>query len=62
VVNLTIKGAVVGRGGDGGLPHLAFGAWSTDPDYNFTKTRRDGFQGATKRCSSSTGNTLNSIR
>ncbi|WP_024435914.1 host specificity factor TipJ family phage tail protein [Acinetobacter baumannii] len=46
VVNLTIKGAVVGRGGDGGLPHLAFGAWSTDPDYNFTKTRRDGFQGA----------------
>ncbi|MFH4094531.1 hypothetical protein WAI78_19970, partial [Acinetobacter baumannii] len=25
VVNLTIKGAVVGRGGDGGLPHLAFG-------------------------------------
>ncbi|WP_109847080.1 host specificity factor TipJ family phage tail protein [Acinetobacter baumannii] len=45
-VNLTIKGAVVGRGGDGGLPHLAFGAWSTDPDYNFTKTRRDGFQGA----------------
>ncbi|MEP7839937.1 host specificity factor TipJ family phage tail protein, partial [Acinetobacter baumannii] len=29
VVNLTIKGAVVGRGGDGGLPHLAFGAWST---------------------------------
>lgn len=46
VVNLTIKGSVVGRGGDGGLPHLAFGAWSTDPDYNFTKTRRDGFQGA----------------
>lgn len=46
IVNLTIKGAVVGRGGDGGLPHLAFGAWSTDPDYNFTKTRRDGFQGA----------------
>ena len=45
-VNLTIKGSVVGRGGDGGLPHLAFGAWSTDPDYNFTKTRRDGFQGA----------------
>ncbi|OTM14339.1 hypothetical protein B9X54_09410, partial [Acinetobacter baumannii] len=25
VVNLTIKGAVVGRGGDGGLPHLAYG-------------------------------------
>lgn len=46
IVNLTIKGSVVGRGGDGGLPHLAFGAWSTDPDYNFTKTRRDGFQGA----------------
>ncbi|HDX5811020.1 TPA: hypothetical protein RP340_003776, partial [Acinetobacter baumannii] len=46
VVNLTIKGAVVGRGGDGGLPHLAFGAWESDPDYNFTKTRRDGFQGA----------------
>lgn len=46
VVNLTIKGSVVGRGGEGGLPHLAFGAWSTDPDYNFTKTRRDGFQGA----------------
>jgi hypothetical protein len=45
-VNLTIKGSVVGRGGDGGLPHLAFGAWSSDPDYNFTKTRRDGFQGA----------------
>ncbi|MGJ0035549.1 host specificity factor TipJ family phage tail protein, partial [Acinetobacter baumannii] len=43
VVNLTIKGAVVGRGGDGGLPHLAFGAWESDPDYNFTKTRRDGF-------------------
>lgn len=46
IVNLTIKGSVVGRGGDGGLPHLAFGAWSSDPDYNFTKTRRDGFQGA----------------
>ncbi|MFP0263766.1 host specificity factor TipJ family phage tail protein [Acinetobacter pittii] len=46
VVNLTIKGSVVGRGGDGGLPHLAFGAWSIDPDYNFAKTRRDGFQGA----------------
>ncbi|WP_296528130.1 host specificity factor TipJ family phage tail protein [Acinetobacter oleivorans] len=46
VVNLTIKGSVVGRGGDGGLPHLAFGAWSSDPDYNFAKTRRDGFQGA----------------
>ncbi|CAI3110965.1 hypothetical protein MWMV17_MWMV17_00654 [Acinetobacter calcoaceticus] len=45
-VNLTIKGSVVGRGGDGGLPHLAFGAWSSDPDYNFTKTRRDGFKGA----------------
>lgn len=30
-MNLTIKGAVVGRGGDGGLPHLAFGAWETDP-------------------------------
>ncbi|ENV94143.1 hypothetical protein F937_03547 [Acinetobacter calcoaceticus ANC 3680] len=45
-VNLTIKGSVVGRGGDGGLPHLAFGAWSSDPDYNFAKTRRDGFQGA----------------
>ncbi|MGV2212921.1 host specificity factor TipJ family phage tail protein, partial [Acinetobacter baumannii] len=30
VVNLTIKGAVVGRGGDGGLPHLAFGAWESD--------------------------------
>uniref|UniRef100_UPI0024DE80B7 host specificity factor TipJ family phage tail protein n=1 Tax=Acinetobacter pittii TaxID=48296 RepID=UPI0024DE80B7 len=45
-VNLTIKGAVVGRGGDGGLPHLAFGAWTSDPNYNFTKTRRDGFQGA----------------
>ncbi|MGF0566273.1 host specificity factor TipJ family phage tail protein, partial [Acinetobacter baumannii] len=29
VVNLTIKGAVVGRGGDGGLPHLAFGAWES---------------------------------
>ncbi|MDT1852405.1 hypothetical protein FPK68_20325, partial [Acinetobacter baumannii] len=27
-------------------PHLAFGAWESDPDYNFTKTRRDGFQGA----------------
>lgn len=46
VVNLTIKGSVVGRGGDGGLPHLAFGAWASDPDYNFAKTRRDGFQGA----------------
>ncbi|WP_227063328.1 host specificity factor TipJ family phage tail protein [Acinetobacter pittii] len=46
VVNLTIKGAVVGRGGDGGLPHLAFGAWTSDPNYNFTRTRRDGFQGA----------------
>ncbi|URM40009.1 host specificity factor TipJ family phage tail protein [Acinetobacter sp. AS23] len=45
-VNLTIKGSVVGRGGDGGLPHLAFGAWSSDSDYNFAKTRRDGFQGA----------------
>jgi len=46
VVNLTIKGAVVGRGGDGGLPHVAFGAWTSDPNYNFTRTRRDGFQGA----------------
>lgn len=46
IVNLTIKGAVVGRGGDGGLPHLAFGAWTSDPDYNFTRMRRDGFQGA----------------
>ncbi|RSO39148.1 host specificity factor TipJ family phage tail protein [Acinetobacter lactucae] len=46
IVNLTIKGAVVGRGGDGGLPHLAFGAWTSDPNYNFTRTRRDGFQGA----------------
>ncbi|OOT53145.1 host specificity factor TipJ family phage tail protein [Acinetobacter pittii] len=46
VVNLTIKGAVVGRGGDGGLPHLAFGAWTSDPNYNFTRTRRDGFRGA----------------
>ncbi|WP_445406007.1 host specificity factor TipJ family phage tail protein [Acinetobacter pittii] len=45
-VNLTIKGSVVGRGGDGGLPHLAFSAWSSDPNYNFTRTRRDGFQGA----------------
>ncbi|MDN8299989.1 host specificity factor TipJ family phage tail protein [Acinetobacter baumannii] len=45
-VNLMIKGAVVGRGGDGGLPHLAFGAWTSDPNYNFTRTRRDGFQGA----------------
>lgn len=46
VVNLTIKGSVVGRGGDGGLPHLAYGAWETDSDFNFSKTRRDGFQGA----------------
>lgn len=46
IVNLTIKGAVVGRGGDGGLPHLAYGGRSSDPNYNFTKTRRDGFQGA----------------
>ncbi|MFK7421214.1 host specificity factor TipJ family phage tail protein [Acinetobacter baumannii] len=46
VVNLTIKGAVVGRGGDGGLPHLAYGDWEKDSDFNFTKTRRDGFQGA----------------
>ncbi|WP_149931683.1 host specificity factor TipJ family phage tail protein [Acinetobacter oleivorans] len=46
IVNLTIKGSVVGRGGDGGLPHLAFGGWSSDPNYNFTKARRDGFQGA----------------
>ncbi|OTT68167.1 hypothetical protein CAT75_17520, partial [Acinetobacter baumannii] len=46
VVNLTIKGAVVGRGGDGGLPHLAYGGRSSDPNYSFTRTRRDGFQGA----------------
>ncbi|SSU95888.1 Putative bacteriophage protein [Acinetobacter baumannii] len=46
VVNLTIKGSVVGRGGDGGLPHLAYGDWEKDSDFNFTKTRRDGFQGA----------------
>lgn len=46
IVNLTIKGSVVGRGGDGGLPHLAFGAWSSDPNYTFTRTRRDGCQGA----------------
>ncbi|MCH2054719.1 host specificity factor TipJ family phage tail protein [Acinetobacter pittii] len=46
IVNLTIKGSVVGRGGDGGLPHLAYAGLSNDPDYNFAKTRRDGFQGA----------------
>ncbi|WP_337081271.1 host specificity factor TipJ family phage tail protein [Acinetobacter pittii] len=46
IVNLTIKGAVVGRGGDGGLPHLAYGGRSSDPNYSFTRTRRDGFQGA----------------
>lgn len=46
VVNLTINGAVVGRGGDGGLPHLAYGGRSSDPNYSFTRTRRDGFQGA----------------
>lgn len=46
VVNLTIKGAVVGRGGDGGLPHLAYGGRSSDPNYSFTRMRRDGFQGA----------------
>ncbi|OCY72721.1 hypothetical protein BFR88_16890 [Acinetobacter pittii] len=45
-VNLTIKGSVVGRGGDGGLPHLAYAGLSNDPDYNFAKARRDGFQGA----------------
>lgn len=44
MVNLTIKGAVVGRGGDGGLPHLPYGDWEKDSDFNFTKTRRDGFQ------------------
>lgn len=37
---------MVGRGGDGGLPHLAFGAWTSDPNYTFTRTRRDGCQGA----------------
>ncbi|MGX9349561.1 hypothetical protein, partial [Microbacterium sp. KNMS] len=31
---------------DGGLPHLAYAGLSNDPDYNFAKTRRDGFQGA----------------
>ncbi|WP_336004812.1 host specificity factor TipJ family phage tail protein [Acinetobacter pittii] len=46
IVNLTIKGAVVGRGGDGGLPHLAYGGRSSDPNYSFTRVRRDGFQGA----------------
>lgn len=46
VVNLLIKGAVVGRGGDGGLPHLAYGGLSSDSNYTFTRTHRDGFQGA----------------
>ncbi len=28
------------------MPHLAYGDWEKDSDFNFTKTRRDGFQGA----------------
>ncbi|KYQ84247.1 hypothetical protein AWW72_10115 [Acinetobacter sp. NRRL B-65365] len=45
VVNLTIKGAIVGRGGDGGIAHAAFYD-GNDYENAFTKTRRDGSIGA----------------
>ncbi|OBY75251.1 bacteriophage protein [Acinetobacter gyllenbergii] len=45
IVNLTIKGAVVGRGGEGGIAHAAYFGES-DYENAFTKTRRDGGQGA----------------
>lgn len=45
VVNLTIKGAAVGRGGEGGIAHAAYYGES-DYETAFTKTRRDGGIGA----------------
>ena len=46
VVNLIVKGVVVGRGGDGGIAHAAYGGWDSEYETNFTKTRRDGSPGA----------------
>ena len=46
VVNLIVKGGVVGRGGDGGIAHAAYGGWESEYETNFTKTRRDGSPGA----------------
>lgn len=45
VVNLTIKGAAVGRGGEGGIAHAAYYGQS-EYETAFTKTRRDGGIGA----------------
>ncbi|EKU55900.1 hypothetical protein ACINWC323_1315 [Acinetobacter sp. WC-323] len=45
VVNLTIKGAAVGRGGEGGIAHAAYYGES-EYETAFTKTRRDGGIGA----------------
>lgn len=46
IVNLTVKGSVVGRGGEGGIAHAAYGGWTADPDFNFVRTPRNGFRGA----------------
>nr|WP_314523974.1 host specificity factor TipJ family phage tail protein [uncultured Acinetobacter sp.] len=46
VVNVIVKGTVVGRGGDGGIAHAAYGGWESEYETNFTKTRRDGSPGA----------------
>lgn len=46
VVNLVVKGAVVGRGGNGGIAHAVYGGWGNEYETNFTKTRRDGSPGA----------------
>ncbi|WP_332604789.1 host specificity factor TipJ family phage tail protein [Acinetobacter sp. ESBL14] len=47
VVNLIIKGTVVGRGGDGGVAHAAYRSGTTNTaDDVYTKTRRDGNAGA----------------
>ncbi len=45
VVNLTIKGTAIGRGGDGGIAHAAY-LGESDYENAFTKTRRDGHAGA----------------
>ncbi|WP_047428654.1 host specificity factor TipJ family phage tail protein [Acinetobacter sp. neg1] len=47
VVNLIIKGTVIGRGGDGGVAHAAYrSGTSNTADDAYTKTRRDGYAGA----------------
>ncbi|RPE30871.1 hypothetical protein EC846_1572 [Acinetobacter sp. BIGb0102] len=47
LVNLIIKGTIVGRGGDGGAAHAAYrSGTSNTADDAYTKSRRDGYAGA----------------